>query len=181
MGRYDGAIKSCSDSLTIDNDFVEALNIRGDLYLKKEMFEEAVRDFENAHRLDPNNHSINENLGKARLELKKSQRKDYYKILGVSKNADEATIKKAYRKGALKYHPDKQVGLTAEEQQNAENMFKDVAEAYEILSNAEKRQRYDNGEDLMEQQQGFNPFQGGGFPFPFGGQGGNFQFHFKFN
>lgn len=144
------------------------------------MFEEAVRDYEDANRLDPHNHSINQALRDAKFELKKSQRKDYYKILEVEKHADDATIKRAYRKGALKYHPDKQVGLNEDEQRVAESKFKDVAEAYEILSDPEKRDRYDRGEDLQEQQQGFNPFQGG---FPFGEAGGNggFRFHFKFN
>ncbi|MDX1523386.1 MAG: J domain-containing protein [Anaerolineae bacterium] len=64
--------------------------------------------------------------------------KDYYKILGVNKNADEKTIKKAYRQLARQYHPDKNQGDKA-----AEEKFKDVNEAYEVLSDAEKRQKYD--------------------------------------
>jgi tetratricopeptide (TPR) repeat protein len=156
---------------------IEVLTTRADLYMKKELYEEAVRDYENANRINPHDHSVNEGLHNARFELKKSQRKDYYKILGVDKHADDATIKKAYRKAALKYHPDKQVGASDEDKAVAEKMFKDVAESYEVLSNGEKRGRYDRGEDLQEQQQGFNPFQGGNFNFG-GGQG--FQFHFRF-
>jgi curved DNA-binding protein len=64
--------------------------------------------------------------------------KDYYKILGVDKNASEAEIKKAYRQLALKYHPDKNPG-----DQEAENTFKNINEAYEVLGNAEKRRKYD--------------------------------------
>ena len=67
-----------------------------------------------------------------------SQKRDFYEILGVAKNADEAEIKKAYRKLALKYHPDKNPGDAS-----AEDKFKEAAEAYEILSNAEKRAQYD--------------------------------------
>lgn len=67
-----------------------------------------------------------------------SQKRDYYEILGLAKNASEAEIKKAYRKLALQYHPDKNPDDKA-----AEEKFKEAAEAYEILSNAEKRQRYD--------------------------------------
>jgi len=67
-----------------------------------------------------------------------SEKRDYYEVLGVSKGATAAEIKKAYRKLALKYHPDKNEGDTA-----AEDKFKEAAEAYEILSNAEKKQRYD--------------------------------------
>lgn len=65
-------------------------------------------------------------------------KRDYYDILGVSKSADEQEIKKAYRKLAIKYHPDKNP-----DNKEAEEKFKEAAEAYEVLSNAEKRARYD--------------------------------------
>lgn len=65
-------------------------------------------------------------------------KRDYYDILGVSRNADEQEIKKAYRKLAIKYHPDKNPGDKV-----AEEKFKEAAEAYEVLSNPEKRARYD--------------------------------------
>jgi len=63
--------------------------------------------------------------------------KDYYKILGVDKAATEDDIKKAYRKMALKYHPDKNKSSGAEEK------FKEIAEAYDVLSDPEKRKIYD--------------------------------------
>ncbi|MGB3546691.1 MAG: molecular chaperone DnaJ [Saprospiraceae bacterium] len=65
-------------------------------------------------------------------------KQDYYEVLGVEKNADADTIKKAYRKKAMKYHPDRNP-----DDQKAEAKFKDAAEAYEILSDADKRARYD--------------------------------------
>ena len=65
-------------------------------------------------------------------------KRDYYEILGLQRNASEAEIKKAYRKMALKYHPDKNP-----DDPDAEAKFKEAAESYEVLSNAEKRQRYD--------------------------------------
>lgn len=67
-----------------------------------------------------------------------SQKRDYYEILGLSKGASETEIKKAYRKLALKYHPDKNP-----DDASAEDKFKEAAEAYEILSNADKKSRYD--------------------------------------
>ncbi len=67
-----------------------------------------------------------------------AQKRDYYEILGVSKNANEDEIKKAYRKLAIKFHPDKNP-----DDPSAEDKFKEAAEAYGVLSDAQKRQRYD--------------------------------------
>ena len=70
--------------------------------------------------------------------------------MGVSKDDGETVIKKAYRKAALVWHPDKQSGKSEEEQKEAEKMFKDVGEAYGILSDPKKRQMYDEGKDIEE-------------------------------
>ena len=71
--------------------------------------------------------------------------KDYYKILGLSRGASEEDIKKAYRKMALKYHPDKNKAAGAEEK------FKEIAEAYEVLSDPKKRGVYDQyGEEGLK-------------------------------
>ncbi len=65
-------------------------------------------------------------------------KRDYYEVLGVSKSADAKEVKRAYRKLAVKYHPDKNPNDKA-----AEEKFKEAAEAYDVLSNSEKKQRYD--------------------------------------
>lgn len=110
-------------------------------------------------------------------------KRDYYDILGISRNADQAEIKSAYRKLAIKFHPDKNP-----DNKEAEEKFKEAAEAYEVLSNPEKRQRYDqfghaggasggfggggmNMEDIFSQFGDI--FGGGGSPFEsfFGGGG----------
>lgn len=83
-------------------------------------------------------------------------KKDYYEILGIDKSADAAAIKKAYRKKAIEFHPDKNPGDT-----EAEEKFKQAAEAYEVLSNPDKRARYDQyGHAAFEGGQG--GFGGGG-------------------
>jgi len=123
--------------------------------------------------------------------------KDYYDILGISKTASADAIKKAYRKLAVKYHPDKNPGDKA-----AEEKFKEVSRAYEVLSDEKKRKQYDQfGPDVFERTggQGYGPgtggfsggqggFSSGGFNFSgfsdprdifsqvFGGGGGGFSF-----
>ena len=84
--------------------------------------------------------------------------KDYYEVLGVDKGADDATIKKAYRKLAMKYHPDRNP-----DNKEAEEKFKEIGEAYEVLSDADKRAAYDRmGHDAFKNG-GMNGAGGGGF------------------
>ncbi|MCL4353267.1 DnaJ domain-containing protein [Patescibacteria group bacterium] len=104
--------------------------------------------------------------------------KDYYEILGVSKNATPDEIKKAYRKLALTYHPDRN------KTKEAEAKFKEINNAYEVLSDQGKRQRYDQmGHSAFEQAggSGGGPFRGSYGPFTYtystsGGQGMDFDF-----
>lgn len=106
-------------------------------------------------------------------------KKDYYQVLGVSRDADEKTIKKAFRKLAKKYHPDTNPG-----NEEAERKFKEVNEAYDVLSDEKKRKLYDQyGSAAFEE--GFQPGGGFGFNgqdfgnFGFGGGNGSYQsFHF---
>ncbi len=102
-------------------------------------------------------------------------KRDYYEVLGVDKNASEEDIKKAYRKIAIKYHPDRNPGS-----KEAEEKFKEAAEAYDVLHDPQKRQQYDQfGFDGP--MGGFGGFNGGGFSMDdifsmfgdvFGGRGG---------
>lgn len=108
-----------------------------------------------------------------------SEKRDYYEVLGVSRNADEAQIKKAYRKLAKKYHPDTNAGDA-----DAEQKFKEATEAYTVLSDKEKRKMYDQfGHAAFDQTAGAGSGSGGpggGFWRTYGGpQGGYQEYHFE--
>ncbi len=98
-------------------------------------------------------------------------KRDYYDILGVSRNASDDEIKKAYRKLAIKHHPDKNPG-----DKEAEAKFKEISEAHEILSDKQKRARYDQfgHAGVGGNAGGGNPFAGGNYNF--NGQSFNFDF-----
>jgi molecular chaperone DnaJ len=105
-------------------------------------------------------------------------KQDYYEILGINKSATPEEIKKAYRQMAIKYHPDKNP-----DNPKAEDKFKEAAEAYEVLSDAQKRAQYDRFGHQADFGGGGSPFQGGGADFNdifsrfgdiFGGGGGDF-------
>lgn len=101
--------------------------------------------------------------------------KDYYEILGVSKNADEKEIKSAYRKLAKKYHPDLHQGDEA-----AAEKFKEVSEAYEVLSDKDKRKKYDTFGSNYDFSSGydFDPSQYG-YTYTTGGSGADFSDFFE--
>lgn len=105
--------------------------------------------------------------------------RDPYEILGVSKTASEAEIKKAFRNLAKKHHPDTHAG-----DKNAQKKFQEISGAYDIIGDKEKRTKFDAGEiDAAGNPRGFDPRQGGGFHpgGPFGGGQGARDFHFTWD
>ena len=103
-------------------------------------------------------------------------KRDYYEVLGVDRNADDAALKKAYRVLAKKYHPDMNPG-----DKEAEKKFKEASEAYAVLSDAEKRRQYDQfGHAAFEGGAGGAGGGFGGFDFSqFSGSGGGFSSFFE--
>ncbi|XP_057471209.1 dnaJ protein P58IPK homolog [Actinidia eriantha] len=171
LGRGKDAVSSCTEVLNTDEELVEALVQRGEAKLLIEDWEGAVADLKSAAEKSPQDVNIREVLMRAERSLKLSQRKDWYKILGVSKTASISEIKRAYKKLALQWHPDKNV----DNREEAEAKFREIAAAYEVLGDEDKRTRYDRGEDIEDM--GMNT-GGGGFN-PFGGGGQQFTFHFE--
>ncbi|PPR90470.1 hypothetical protein GOBAR_AA30228 [Gossypium barbadense] len=167
LGRGKDASSSCSEALNIDGELLEALVQRGEAKLLTEDWEGAVDDLKSAAQKSPQDMNIREALMRAEKALKMSKRKDWYKILGVSKTSSVAEIKRAYKKLALQWHPDKNV----DNREEAEAQFQEIAAAYEVLGDDEKRAKYDRGEDIEDMGMG-----GGGFPGGFGGGGFGFNF-----
>ncbi|KAL9266330.1 DnaJ protein P58IPK-like protein [Drosera capensis] len=182
LGRGKEALDSCTEVLKIDPELAEALHQRGEAKLLTEDWDGAIEDIKAALQKSPQDMNLREALMRAEKALKMSKRKDWYKILGVSKTASMAEIKRAYKKLALKWHPDK----NTENREEAENKFREIAAAYEVLGDDDKRARYDRGED-EEMGMGMGGGGGGGFGFggfdPFGGgfgSGGHQQYTFHF-
>uniref|UniRef100_A0A8C6WF07 DnaJ homolog subfamily C member 3 n=1 Tax=Neogobius melanostomus TaxID=47308 RepID=A0A8C6WF07_9GOBI len=176
------AVTVCTQVLQSEPDNVDGLKDRAEAYIQEQQYEEAIKDFESAAKLNENDREIKEGLEKARRLLKQSQKKDYYKILGVksTEKGDYQSLQKTSPTVAPGQLP------RSSREKNAEKKFIDIARAKEVLTNPEMREKFDHGEDPMdpESQQGQNFHQHfhGGFP---GSQGfnpfGSGNFHFKFN
>uniref|UniRef100_A0A383VTQ7 J domain-containing protein n=1 Tax=Tetradesmus obliquus TaxID=3088 RepID=A0A383VTQ7_TETOB len=177
LNKPQEAVEACQAALAIQPDYYDATKELIRALLAAERFEEAVNLARNTlqqHQQDGEMHQL---YREAEKQLKISKRKDYYKILNVDKQASPRDIKKAYKALARQYHPDK-VHSSKEKAENEEK-FKEIAEAYEVLNDEEKRGAYDRGEDLEQQQGG-----GGGWGHPGFQQGyqqGGFQYTFHFN
>ncbi|CAD1474387.1 unnamed protein product, partial [Heterotrigona itama] len=145
------AIKNCHEALNIRKE-ASVYCDRAEAYLAAEMFEDAIRDFKEALEIDMSLQRAKQGLHKAQQRQKLSESRDYYKILGVPRTASKRDIIKAYRKAAQKWHPDNfQEG---EEKKRAEKRFIDIAAAKEVLTDDEKRAKFDQGEDPLDPESG---------------------------
>jgi DnaJ family protein C protein 7 len=165
--EFDEAKADCDQALKLDPLYTKARRTRAKATGESGDWEEAIKDWKTLVEENPNDTELNKELRNAELELKKSKRKDYYKILGVDKDAGDKEIERAYKRKAAVLHPDKTQG-----DKDKEDQFKDCLEAKETLLDPQKRQIYDSGADLMEPGMGgMGGFPGGGFP---GGMGGGY-------
>ena len=161
----------CDESLSLHPTSLPALISKARRQMDKDEFDAAIATLNTAQETHGQTDKLQKLLQEAQTLLKRSKQKDYYKVLGVPRDADERDIKKAMRREAKKYHPDKATsqGISKEE---AEKKMAAVNEAYEVLSDPELRARFDRGDDPNDPTQGGQPFQGS----PFGGGGHQFVF-----
>lgn len=184
LGRHELALADCSRCVDLDPKYVKGYIRRAQAGLAggdKDSVEGALRDLHKAEDLAQSAGDrdtlgeVRSSIRDAKAALKKARRKDYYAILEVDKGADDDELKKAYRRCALKYHPDKTAGCDEPERKKAEALFKDATEAYDILKDAAKRRQYDAGatfdgsgdveHDHAEHGFGRGGMGGGGDPF----------------
>ncbi|KAK4556332.1 hypothetical protein LTR86_006476 [Recurvomyces mirabilis] len=178
----------CEEALQHNPTCLPALISKAQRLIDADEFDQAIAQLNTAKDVHGMTQKLQELLQKAQTLLKRSKQKDYYKVLGVTRDADERDIKKAWRKLSIAHHPDKAAknGIPAEE---AQKKMATINEAYEVLSDSELKARFDRGEDPNDPMAGQQPFTGspfgqgpGGQPVFFqqrhggGGGGGSFKF-----
>ena len=164
--EYDLAREDCDQALKLDPTYTKAKRTRAKAMGEGGDWEQAVKDLKALTEESPGDNELAKELRNAEIELKKSKRKDYYKILGVDKDAGDKEIERAYKKKAAVLHPDKTQG-----DKDKEAQFKDCLEAKEILTDPQKRQMFDQGVDPNDP----TSVMSGGFPGGMGGMGGGVQ------
>ncbi|KAF2470323.1 TPR-like protein [Lindgomyces ingoldianus] len=176
MNNMKKATPYCTEAVKLNPRSLYGLINQAQAELDADDFEAAIRTLESAKEHHQQNGKIQELLQKAHTLLTRSKQKDYYKVLGISRDADEREIKKAWRRLTKQFHPDKASanGITPEV---AQKKMAEVNEAYEVLNDPELKARFDNGDDPNNPEQQGNPFQGSPFG-GFGGQNGQ-QFFFR--
>eukprot|EP00026_Physarum_polycephalum_P006166 Phypoly_transcript_06207.p1 GENE.Phypoly_transcript_06207~~Phypoly_transcript_06207.p1 ORF type:complete len:510 (+),score=88.71 Phypoly_transcript_06207:91-1530(+) len=133
------AISACTQALAQDGGMIDAYFQRAEAHLLLDDFDKALHDFHKAREIQPQSQQANEGIHRVQRLQKMAKRKDYYKILELTKTASDAEIRKAYRRLAKIWHPDK---MDADKKEEAEQRYVEIAEAYEVLSNEEARRRY---------------------------------------
>ncbi|KAI9879236.1 MAG: hypothetical protein M1830_009167 [Pleopsidium flavum] len=174
MNSHKKALLYCTKALTLNPNSLPALLSKAERQIDADEFDAAINTLNHAKEQHPSAPQIQTLLQKAHNLLKRSKQKDYYKVLGVTRDADDRTVKRAYRQLTKQHHPDKAAsqGVGKEE---AEKKMASINEAYEVLSDPELKARFDRGDDPNSHEQQGQPFQGS----PFGQGPGGQQFFFR--
>ena len=153
LGKLTEALKDINQSIKLNENYVKAYLRRGHIYKALGSFDEARYDYERVKTKEPHNTEVRKLIEEMKSEEKKAKKKDYYKIMELSRDATPEDIRKAYKKLAPKYHPDRN-SESEESKKIAEIKFKEVSEAYQVLSDPKKKQMFDNGIDPNDQESG---------------------------
>ena len=200
MGKSNEAIDACDHAYKLNNNNMDVLLRKATILENREELEAALRELRTIEQNDPHFHEIDKKIERMEKLIKAKKNRNYWKILGLKRNASDKEIKKAYKKLAILYHPDRcgQNDQTTDwSAAKCEEEFRNIADAKEVLTNDEMRKLYDQGVDPMDpesKQEHERSQHGHGFPFgggfhggPFGGGGfrqqggGGGGFKFKFN
>jgi DnaJ family protein C protein 7 len=138
------ALHDLNDSILLNNKYWKSYLRRANVYIQLKYADKAKDDLRKVIELDPTNRDAITILDDIEREEKKGKRKNLYNVLELNKYATQEDIRKAFKRLALKYHPDKN-NYDNERKEYAEKMFKEINEAYNILSDINKREIYDQG------------------------------------
>ena len=144
LRNHEQAVADCGEALKLDDKYLKALNRRAEslrVLGEKTHLERAQRDLQQAMELDAEEkqRSYKQKMRENQVLIKRAGREDLYKIMGVGKDADEADIKKQYKKQALKWHPDRHANKPEEQQKEAAAHFQQINRAFEVLGDSAKR------------------------------------------
>lgn len=141
--KFTEAITHCNAALKITKDPYTMCDL-AEALIGEEMYDDAIRTYQDAIEIDENLQRAKEGVERAKRLQKQAEKRDYYKILGVTRSASKQEVVKAYRKMAQKWHPDN-FAQNESERKIAEKKFIDIAAAKEVLTDPEKRAIFDNG------------------------------------
>ncbi|ESL06680.1 DNA-J protein [Trypanosoma rangeli SC58] len=143
LQEYSSAVLDCDFAINNGLSTAKLFARRARIHEALNNYDDALRDIQKAAEMDA---SYGRELQRIKASAKRAKRKDYYKILDLPPNEnDDAKIKRAYKKACLQWHPDKWGHASQEQKSHAEKMFKEVGEAFSILSDPQKKRMYDNG------------------------------------
>lgn len=160
LGKLQDTIKDCSDSLKFNRTYLKAILLRAKCHSDLHNYNDCIKDYKAALKIN-NTIEIEIALKKAKRDKEREAKRKFYEekkhkrhkkrnnydILGLDKYASAMDIRRTYKKLALKHHPDRHVNASESVRREHERIFKEIGNAYEVLSDPHKRSRYDRNDN----------------------------------